>query len=258
MPAARHSVHRTALPRPTSPRAGARTARLLAAAAALALAQAPSPARAAEPYADLPRGNDVSSHQGTVDWKKAYEAGARFSYVKATESTTYKNPYFRGQFDGSREAGMLRGAYHFALPDRSSGAAQAAYFLKNGGGWAADGRTLPPALDIEANPYGAECYGLDEAGLADWVRDFSDEVRRSAGVLPVIYTSTRWWNTCTGGNRGFGDHALWVPDYAASPGALPAGWTTWTFWQYADHGPMAGDQNRFHGDADALARFAAG
>lgn len=52
-------------------------------------------------------------------------------------------------YDGATSAGLIRGGYHFAHPDESSGATQATYFLAHGGGWSADGITLPGALDIE-------------------------------------------------------------------------------------------------------------
>ena len=105
-------------------------------------------------------GMDVSGYQGNVAWQTAYNNGARFAYVKATEGTTYTNPYFAQQYNGSYNVGMIRGAYHFAHPNSSSGTAQADYFAAHGGGWSGDGKTLPPALDIEYNPSGAECYGL--------------------------------------------------------------------------------------------------
>ncbi len=139
-----------------------------------------------------PRGHDVSSHQKTVDWSSAKSKGARFVYVKATESTTYRNPYFAQQYNGSREAGLIRGAYHFALPHQSSGKSQARYFVGNGGSWRADGWTLPPALDIEYNPYDRKrkCYGLSDDAMVGWIRSFSDEVKRLTGRRPVIYTTT--------------------------------------------------------------------
>jgi len=74
---------------------------------------------------------------------------------------------------GAFDAGVIRGAYHFALPDRSTGATQANYFVDHGGGWSADGRTLPGTLDIEYNPYGATCYGLTKAGMSAWIRSFT-------------------------------------------------------------------------------------
>lgn len=190
--------------------------------------------------AELPKGHDVSSHQKNVDWPRANADGAGFVYVKATESTTYRNPYFRQQYDGAHTVGLLRGAYHFALPDKGSGKAQAAHFVRNGGGWTADGRTLPPALDIEYNPYDREhkCYGLSKAGMVACIRAFSDEVRRLTGRRPVIYATTHLWNTCAGGSRAFAaDRPLWIARYGSShAGTLPAGWSSWTFWQYDNGG----------------------
>src|SRR3954469_22984504 len=120
------------------------------------LIAAAAPARAA----GVVYGMDVSGYQGNVAWSTAYANGARFAYVKATEGTTYTNPYFAQQYNGSYNVGMIRGAYHFAHPNSSSGTTQADYFAAHGGGWSGDGKTLPPALDIEYNPSGAECYGL--------------------------------------------------------------------------------------------------
>ncbi|MEU6664184.1 lysozyme [Streptomyces sp. NPDC046821] len=206
------------------------------------------------------RGHDVSSYQRAVDWQQARNKGARFVYVKATESTNYRNPFFGAQYNGARNAGIIRGAYHFAVPNKSSGQAQAAYFVKNGGGWRADGWTLPPAVDLEYNPYGKQkCYGLSQGRMVSWVRAFSDEVRRRTGRRPVIYTSYHWWKVCTGDSRALaGNHALWLARYDDRAGMLPAGWAYWTFWQYGNSGGLPGDQNLFNGSQAQLRSFARG
>ncbi|MEU1011589.1 lysozyme [Streptomyces sp. NPDC005890] len=212
--------------------------------------------------AALPRGHDVSSHQKRVDWAAAAAKGARFVYVKATESTTYRNPYFSGQYSGARKAGLLRGAYHFALPDRSSGTRQAAYFVRHGGDWRADGWTLPPALDMEYDPYSTQhkCYGLGKARMVRWIRSFSDEIKRETGRRPVIYTTTQWWKLCTGNSRAFSSsNPLWIARHGtARPGTLPGGWRYWTFWQYATTGRLPGDQNLFNGPLSRLQILARG
>src|SRR5690242_6926595 len=69
-------------------------------------------------------GLDVSGYQGNVNWTAVANGGAKFAFVKATEGTGYQNAYFAQQYVGSYNAGLIRGAYHFALPDRSSGATQ--------------------------------------------------------------------------------------------------------------------------------------
>ena len=50
--------------------------------------------------AGLP-GLDVSSWQGNVDWLAVAINGGRFAYVKATEGTSYVNPYFTQQYVGA-------------------------------------------------------------------------------------------------------------------------------------------------------------
>ncbi|MFF4868461.1 lysozyme [Streptomyces sp. NPDC000961] len=204
-------------------------------------------------------GVDVSSHQGNVAWSTLWNSGVRWAYVKATEGTYYKNTYFTQQYNGSYDVGMIRGTYHFATPDTTGGAAQADYFVDNGGGWSKDGRTLPGVLDIEWNPYGATCYGKTQAGMVAWIRDFLNRYKARTGRDAVIYTATSWWTQCTGNHAGFGaTNPLWVARYASAVGTLPAGWEYYTMWQYTSTGPTVGDHNRFNGDLSRVRALANG
>ncbi len=200
-------------------------------------------------------GIDVSSHQGNVDWSAQRANGKRFAYVKATESTGYTNPYFAQQYNGSYKAGMIRGAYHFANPSTSGGAAQADHFLENGGGWSADGKTLPGALDMEWNPYSdATCYGKTPSQMRSWISAFIERYEARTGRYPVIYTATSWWDQCVGSAPDITEKSpLWLARYASTPGSLPSGWGWHTFWQYTDS-PI--DQNVFNGSYERLQVFA--
>jgi GH25 family lysozyme M1 (1,4-beta-N-acetylmuramidase) len=205
-------------------------------------------------------GMDVSGYQGNVNWTAAWNNGARFAYVKATEGTGYTNPYFAQQYNGSYNVGMIRGSYHFARPNVSSGATQANYFVDHGGGWSRDGKTLPGALDIEWNPYsGGTCYGLSQSGMVAWIKSFSDQYHARTTRWPVIYTATSWWSQCTGNLGDFtSTNPLWVARYSSSVGALPFAWGVYTFWQYADSGVFPGDQDTFNGAYDRLQALANG
>jgi GH25 family lysozyme M1 (1,4-beta-N-acetylmuramidase) len=196
----------------------------------------------------LSRGMDVSSAQGNVDWRSAYNNGARFAYVKATEGTSYTNPYFAQQYNGSYGIGMIRGAYHYAHPDTSTGTAQAEYFLSHGGGWSGDGRTLPPALDLRPGS-SAACYGLSPAAMVSWIRAFSDDMYTRTGKYPMINTTFDWWHTCTGNTSTFAaSNPFWLSAYGATPpAAIPAGTATWTMWQSAGSGLFPGGQDQFNG-----------
>jgi GH25 family lysozyme M1 (1,4-beta-N-acetylmuramidase) len=205
-------------------------------------------------------GIDVSAWQKDVDWRAVAAGGVKFAYVKATESVTYRNPYFAGQYGGSYQAGLVRGAYHFAQPHESSGAAQADYFVANGGRWSRDGRTLPGALDLENNPYGSinhldTCYSMTPQQLRAWVNGFTSRYFERTGRRPVIYTNTAFWQKCVADSR-YGDHGLWLARWNTSPGPLPVGWQRQTFWQYANSGAFPGDQNLYSGTVNQLRAWA--
>ncbi|MGW3237904.1 lysozyme [Streptomyces olivaceus] len=204
-------------------------------------------------------GVDVSSHQGDVPWPTLWSSGVKWAYAKATEGTYYTNPYFAQQYNGSYNVGMIRGAYHFATPDTTGGAAQADHFVDHGGGWSRDGRTLPGVLDIEWNPYGATCYGRTQSQMVTWIRDFLNTYKARTGRDAVIYTATSWWTQCTGDYAGFAAaNPLWIARYASSVGTLPAGWGFHTMWQYTSSGPTVGDHNRFNGALDRVVALANG
>lgn len=236
----------------------------------LTAAQATEPSVAEQPFATRgqPLGLDVSSWQGSVDWSSVGANGARFAYVKATEGTSYRNSEFGAQYTGASSVGLLRGAYHFGRPDVSDGATQARFFVNNGGGWSADGVTMPPVLDIEDNPYAGlnRCYGASPAQLATWVRDFTQTVYSMTNKQAMIYTSYYFWRDCLGNTSEFSQtNPLWLASYYTNSPAIPGGWPTYSVWQYANafadasqtvRATFPGDQNVFNGSLDQLRKLA--
>ncbi|MGP9536663.1 GH25 family lysozyme [Brachybacterium sp. AOP43-C2-M15] len=241
-----HHVHR---------RTVLRTA-LLGTAGALAVggtsaALMPSRARAADGGI---QGQDVSSHQGDVDWAAQKELGSQFAYCKATQGDWYTNPYFAQQYGGSYDVGLVHGAYHWTEPGSSDPAAECDFFLENGGGWSDDGRTMPGMLDVEDNP-----NGLGQADLQAWVTAWIDRYRSETGRTPVVYTGAWFWDDQVGPDWAPADVPLHVSHYMADPPVgteIPGTWSAWEIWQYAaEEGPFAGDSNLWHGDAAQFESF---
>ena len=200
------------------------------------------------------KGIDIASYQGAnFDFAGQYAAGVRFAYIKATEGSTYTSPTFSAQYTGATNAGMIRGAYHFANPAGASGATQATFFVNHGGGWSADGKTLPGALDIE---YGSPtCYGLSSSAMNSWIKSFLDKYESLTGRKAPIYSTTDWWKQCTGNTAQFADHPLWIANYNGTYAPLPNGWAgTPTIWQYSSSNSL--DKNYYYGTLTQLKAFA--
>jgi len=108
-------------------------------------------------------------------------------------------------------------------------------------------------LDIEYNPYGAECYGLSQASMRSWIAQFSREVQAKTGQNPIIYGPGPWWQDCTGGTSRFGQFPLWVPDWTtASKPLITKGWSNYAFWQYSSAGTVRGIDAAGNTDLDQV------
>ncbi|WP_349258432.1 GH25 family lysozyme [Stackebrandtia sp.] len=204
-----------------------------------------------------PEGIDVSSYQGSINWSSVKSAGISFAWIKATEGTTYHDSRFNANYTNAYNAGVIRGAYHFARPGNSSGSAQATYFASHGGGWSKDGKTLPGAVDLEAG-----CAGLSQSSMRNWILAFYNTYKSKTGRDVVIYTTRSWWSSCTGGWTGMGAKSpMWVAHWGVSSPSIPAGFPTWTAWQFSSTGRVSGisgnvDRDHFNGSAARLLALA--
>jgi GH25 family lysozyme M1 (1,4-beta-N-acetylmuramidase) len=204
-------------------------------------------------------GLDISSHDHgryDVHWPTEVAAGSQFVYIKATEATTYVNPHFRSDYAAAKAAHRYVGAYVYARPDKGDPVGQADFFLKHAQ-FSHDPQTLVPFVDLEWPYEGVQaddCYNLTPDQMRAWIHAFIGRIEQSIGRKPMIYTNTNWWNPCTGNDPSFGDYPLDIAGYTRTPPALPAGWTTFTLWQYTPGNP----QRRSDHDRDVVAGGIAG
>ena len=121
--------------------------------------------------------------QGQVDYPVS------FAYIKATEGKTVFNKYYPSDLRQARRHGIAVGSYHF-FSTRTSGAQQAAYFLKMA--WIAP-TDLPPVLDLEPTDKQLRDMGGDEAlfrQVIAWLRI----VEQRRGKKPILYVGQLFVN----------------------------------------------------------------
>jgi GH25 family lysozyme M1 (1,4-beta-N-acetylmuramidase) len=209
--------------------------------------------------ADALQGVDVASYQHpngeAINWARVAKSGVQFVAIKTTEGTYYRNPFALTDLAQAKAAGLAVITYAFAVPNGNGGsgsaAAQADYLIKDLA--KAGGRMPPIMLDIEYNPYGAECYGLSQASMRSWIAQFSREVQAKTGQEPIIYGPGPWWQDCTGGTSRFGQFPLWVPDWTtASRPVITKGWSNYAFWQYSSAGTVRGIDAAGNTDLDQV------
>jgi GH25 family lysozyme M1 (1,4-beta-N-acetylmuramidase) len=192
------------------------------------LAAAPSSAAA-----KAPKGPDVSSYQHpngkSINWKKVGKSGQKFAIVKATEGTSYVNPYFAKDYAAAGAAGLVRGSYHFARPAKpivSTAQDQAKAFAKEVG-TVTSTKTLPPALDLEVTG------GLSSTQLVTWAQTFLLEMRHLTGRTPMLYTYPYFWDNDVNDPSAFKRFPLWMASYGSTA-------PTASLWQYTSNGTVKG------------------
>jgi lysozyme len=176
-------------------------------------------------------GIDVSSHQHLdsvpIEWSRVADQGVAFAFVKATEGTFYRNPFFAADWDSSKAAGLYRGAYHFADPDHSNPRDEADFFL-NSIGTLSEGDLV--ALDLEQG----------SGVLLDWAKEWLDYVHQQLVFRPLLYGGYHLEVSGCTGDPQLAEYGLWYARYQSRWPATPPAWSFIAFWQYSDAGSIEG------------------
>ena len=223
------------------------------------------------------RGIDVAHWEPEIDWMKLRAQEIRFAFIKATQAADYVDNKFLSHWTGAKQAGILRGAYHFIDP-RVDGRLQAENFLRT---VKLEPGDLPPVLDLEDLPATPTVIPKAAAGRKSgkdvntgsrpgkgpatvtraansqmiacaevWLR----LVEQETGRKPIIYSGPAFLNSRMTDAKGAipawaSKYMLWLANYLNHPIGdndlpwQPKGWANWTFWQYSESGMIDGIYN---------------
>jgi GH25 family lysozyme M1 (1,4-beta-N-acetylmuramidase) len=193
-----------------------------------------------------PHPTSAHPHGQPINWTAVKKAGKDFAIVKATEGTTYINPWFAGpyatDYADAAAAGLVTGSYHFARPGRPvmpNARAQAKFYAATIGA-VNTANTLPPALDLEVTG------GLKPGQLVTWAQAFLLEMRKLTGRTPMLYTYPSFWDYDLADPTALARYPLWMASYGVSTAPVA------DLWQYTSGAHINGidgavDESRFVG-----------
>ena len=208
-------------------------------------------------------GIDISKWDGNWNAEKAKQAGATFVFIKASQAT-FTDPQFKLNWQKAKDAGLLRGAYHY-LDYTKSAIDQANYFadlLRD------DPGEMPPTIDYEQR-----ITDNNTTTALGFLRNCLDQLIKRTELFddakikkPMLYTGYGFWvEYGEQTNQGYWlQFPLWVAHYSTSSSPLlPSPWKMWNFWQFTAKGPgeafgsesLSMDMDRFNGTLNELLEF---
>ena len=206
-----------------------------------------------KPDAAYPRGVDVSSYQGNIDWQRLESQDIDFAFIKATEGAIYFDDKFAANVQNVSQTGILYSPYHF-FSFESEGIQQAVNYISVVGD---NCGSLPPVVDVELyGDFKSSPKSADE--VVPQLRTMLEQLEGYYGVKPIIYTTSKAYELYIGDN--FSEYMLWYRSVFTEPKLSCA------FWQYSDKGKLDGykgserfiDLNVFIGSREELEKLGAG
>lgn len=201
------------------------------------------------------RGVDVSSYQGNINWEVLSSQDISFAFIKATEGSSFVDPYFEYNYTEAQKSDLRIGAYHFFSFD-SEGETQADHFITTVNKIE---NMLPPVVDFEF--YGDKERNPPEAQSA---RDQLDilllKLEEYYGIKPIIYATEKSYSMYL--SEYYQEYDIWIRNVISSPNISDN--REWTFWQYTNREKLEGydgaekyiDMNVFCGSKEDFSRYA--
>lgn len=173
------------------------------------------------------KGIDVSNHNGYINWNLVKNSGINVVYIKATEGTTYIDPFLNSHYNGANSAGLTIGFYHF-LTGLSAPETQAENFYNN-----IKGKNFGMKLCLDA-----ETTGYD---INNYIKRFINKLNTLINIPVVIYTGA-YFAKDNIDTEIKSNYPLWVAHYGVNPwnSGINTGFNNVIGHQYTNKGSVSG------------------
>ena len=185
------------------------------------------------PIAD-PRyqGIDVSDWQGYIDYAKVRQSGIEIVYIKSSQGSNIKDPYFDINYENAKANGLKVGFYHFLTATNTEQAEQEARFFAS----VISGKSPECKLVMDYEVFGG--VGVEESNQIAEV--FLETVKRLTNKDVIVYSDLS--NSIGRFNRTISNnYELWLAYYGNynELNDVETNWNNWIGIQYTDRGIVA-------------------
>lgn len=179
------------------------------------------------------QGIDVSDWQGYIDYSQVKNSGIDIVYIKASQGSSIKDPYFDINYENAKANGLKVGFYHFLTATNVQEAyQQAVHFASVISGKQADCKL---ALDYE------QFYGVQREQINQIAMAFIQKVKELTKKQVIIYSDL--YNSENTFDRQLSNEGeLWIAYYGDYRNLenVNTSWNTFIGVQYTDAGNVAG------------------
>lgn len=185
--------------------------------------------------ANLIKGIDISSVQGTLDFSQIASAGYKFIVAKCGSGNDGIDPFYTSNISNATKAGLLTGCYHFVYPLPSETSQplrdpikQAQYHFN-----ASNGASLV-FCDLEwPEQQDWVKWGVTATSIKQWTLAYLQAYTNlNNGIKPLIYTYPYYAQALNlGASPEFLAYDLWIASYEPQPASISPWNQNWRMWQ---------------------------
>lgn len=179
------------------------------------------------------QGIDVSDWQGYIDYNQVRASGIEVVYIKASQGSNIKDPYFDINYENAKANGLKVGFYHFLTATNTAEAEQEAQFFAS----VIAGKEPDCKLVMDYETFGG--VSIEESNNIAQV--FLESVKRLTNKEVIVYSDLSNARDRFGSN--IADNCeLWLAYYGDYNNLrdVQTSWAEWIGIQYSDSGRVSG------------------
>lgn len=179
------------------------------------------------------KGIDVSDWQGYIDYSQVKNSGIEVVYIKSSQGTNIKDPYFEINYENAKVNNLKVGFYHFLTATTVEEAEQQAIFFAS----VISGKQADCKLAMDYEQFsGVTAEQVNQIAMA-FMQKVKELTKKQVIIYSDLYNSQNTFNTELA-SQG----ELWLAYYGDYKNLenVNSSWNTFIGVQYTDQGNVAG------------------